>query len=119
MNLNEYQLAANSFAAHEKDDYAFAGLVEEVGEISGKIAKFCRKNGVTIDHAIHIVRNPCTDNEIELRDGLFKELGDALWFLSRLSAVLGFYLDDVASGNIEKLADRQERGVLIGEGDSR
>jgi hypothetical protein len=32
---------------------------------------------------------------------------------------LGLSLDDIAAGNLAKLADRQSRGVLGGRGDDR
>lgn len=47
------------------------------------------------------------------------ELGDILWYLSRLADELGFDMDDVAGRNIEKLFDRKERDKLSGSGDNR
>lgn len=53
------------------------------------------------------------------RDALALELGDVLWYLRELCTRLGIRLEDVAAGNIAKLADRASRGVLSGEGDVR
>lgn len=47
------------------------------------------------------------------------ELGDVLWQLSGLCEVLGFTLQEVAEYNIHKLASRQQRGVIDGNGDDR
>jgi NTP pyrophosphatase (non-canonical NTP hydrolase) len=47
------------------------------------------------------------------------ELGDVLWYIAALSRDLNISLNDVAKMNIEKLADRKERGVLGGSGDNR
>lgn len=48
-----------------------------------------------------------------------KELGDNLWYLSELADKLGLSLEEIAQENLDKLASRQERGVLRGEGDER
>ena len=48
-----------------------------------------------------------------------KEAGDILWQLSGLCHVMGWELEDVAQGNLDKLASRQERGVIDGNGDNR
>ncbi len=53
------------------------------------------------------------------RQALALELGDVLWYLSGLCTKLGIRLEDVAAGNIAKLADRASRGVISGEGDRR
>jgi hypothetical protein len=42
-----------------------------------------------------------------------------LWYISVIAHQLGLNLDEVAQGNISKLADRQKRGVLGGNGDNR
>jgi NTP pyrophosphatase (non-canonical NTP hydrolase) len=58
------------------------------------------------------------DGELN-EEGLKKELGDVLWFIAELSTHLGFTLQDVAELNLQKLADRQQRNALKGEGDNR
>ena len=55
----------------------------------------------------------------ELEAGLKAELGDILWFVAGLADVMGWSLDEVAEQNIEKLASRQKRGVIDGNGDNR
>jgi NTP pyrophosphatase (non-canonical NTP hydrolase) len=47
------------------------------------------------------------------------ELGDVLWYIAALSSDLGLSLGDIASGNIEKLRSRLERGAIQGDGDKR
>lgn len=47
------------------------------------------------------------------------EFGDILWQLTGLCDVLQLSLDDVAQHNIDKLASRQSRGVIDGDGDDR
>ena len=82
-------------------EYLITGLAAEVGEVSGKVAKYYRKDG-----------------EFPKQDVL-DELGDVLWFVAELSTLLGSPLSKVAMGNIDKLASRKERGVLKGSGDNR
>ena len=102
--------------------YMMLNLVGEVGEFSSKVAKLIRKgrkqitdNGLysTIDGAAF----EWTDNEF--REELKKEAGDILWQLAGLCREMGWDLEDVARGNLNKLASRQERGVIDGNGDNR
>lgn len=84
--------------------YCALGL-GEVGEIQGKIKKIIRDaQGMVHD---------------DVKKAIMKELGDLLWYVSETATTLGIELGDVAQGNLEKLASRQERGVLQGEGDNR
>ena len=124
MTLNEYQEQAMSTCMETCDNFAYMmlNLVGEVGEFSSKVAKLIRKgrkqitdNGLysTIDGAAF----EWTDNEF--REELKKEAGDILWQLAGLCRVMGWELEDVARGNLNKLASRQERGVIDGNGDNR
>lgn len=106
-NLYQYlstQTAQYPFAG-ENPYYVVLGLGGEAGEVCDKFKKIMRdKNGIINDH---------DKNEIS------KELGDCLWYLSQICEELGINLEDVAIQNIKKLADRKERGVIMGEGDNR
>lgn len=62
--------------------------------------------------------NTVKDN-VELRNAIKKEMGDVLWMLSQTAALMGITLETVARENIAKLTDRQQRGVIVGEGDNR
>ena len=42
-----------------------------------------------------------------------------LWQLSGLCSANGWSLEEIARGNLEKLASRKERGVVDGSGDNR
>ena len=50
---------------------------------------------------------------------LLKEVGDCAWFLSGICAVEGVDFEDVLKANLDKLSDRQRRGVIDGNGDNR
>ena len=109
LSFDQYQEAAHKTTrGHDKPNEIFhlvLGLVGETGEIAEKFKKLVR------------------DKESDLakldKNDIAKELGDVLWYLAILSDFLGVSLDKVASNNIEKLADRQSRGVIGGSGDSR
>tara|TARA_Y100000991_G_scaffold183034_1_gene146366 strand:- start:289 stop:618 length:330 start_codon:yes stop_codon:yes gene_type:complete len=85
--------------------YPTLGLVGEAGEVAEKIKKVIRdKKGVF-------------DNES--KNGLKKELGDVLWYLSNICTEFNFSLDDIAKQNLEKLKVRAAKGKISGSGDDR
>lgn len=85
--------------------YPTLGLVNEAGELAGKVKKIFRdKDGVISE---------------EDRQALKGELGDVLWYLAQICTELDLSLADVADANLEKLFSRLERGVIGGEGDQR
>lgn len=104
----EYEKLAQQFALYPDAGtgsplalaYTALGLGGESGEYSEKVKKL-------------------------IRDGKFdkplaaKELSDVLWYLTASAKELGYTLSDIAEINIVKLLDRQERGKLQGNGDSR
>lgn len=85
-------------------DYLIPGLAAEAGEISGKFAKWIRDGDIS---------------EVDFWQSISEEIGDVLWFLAVLSNEIGENLSDIAQRNLDKLADRQERGVIGGSGDKR
>lgn len=119
MELNEYQKRAMTTCTESSDNFAymFLNLVGEVGEFAGKVAKHIRKNKLNLDdnELIAPTNTYSKEDELELR----KEAGDILWQLSGLCTEMGWSLEDVAQENLSKLADRQKRNVIVGEGDDR
>lgn len=102
IGFNEYQIEAHRTAAYgDRVIYPVLALAEEAGEVLGKFAKATRKN-VPVDI-----------------EAIKKELGDVLWNVAEIATILDIDLEDVAIGNIEKLRDREDRGVIVGEGDNR
>jgi NTP pyrophosphatase (non-canonical NTP hydrolase) len=55
----------------------------------------------------------------EFKESVKRELGDVLWYLAVLAKTLDFSLEDVAVANIEKVRDREARGVIKSQGDTR
>jgi len=118
MELNEYQKRAMTTCTDSSRNFAYMmlNLVGEIGELSIKIAKRIRKGYDNIDENNIISVVPASQEDIaEIR----KEAGDILWQLSGLCNVMGWSLEDVAQENLDKLADRQKRNVIVGEGDNR
>lgn len=107
--LNEYQtLSRRTWSLIHTDHaitYPTLGLVNEAGEVAGKVKKIFRDKGGVI-----------TDVE---REALKQELGDVLWYLAQIATEINVTLEDVASANITKLYDRLERGKIQGDGDTR
>lgn len=108
MELTAYQNEAMRTAIYPIDrglEYAILGLTSEAGEIAGAYKKIIRdKDG-------HIDADSGTN--------LIKELGDVLWYAAAVARELNTSLEVVAQMNLNKLASRQARGVLGGNGDHR
>jgi len=109
MDFNKYQNDAKRTSRNIIVNHAIAypalGLADEAGEVAGKIKKIFRdKDGII---------GP------EDRDALKYELGDVLWYIAEMATVLGFDMEEIAEANIAKLADRQRRNAIGGDGDNR
>jgi len=109
MNFNDYQTKSRMTAGYPAIGhpviYPTLGLVNEAGEVAGKIKKVFRDK----------------DGEInaETKSALKAELGDVLWYLAQVATELDLTLDEIAEYNITKLMDRLERGKIRGDGDNR
>ena len=75
--------------------YLALGLAGETGE-SVDIIKKAMRSGVT-----HI-----DGMQSDAKHELEKELGDVVWYLSRLFRVMGVTLEDVCKTNVQKLEQR-------------
>jgi NTP pyrophosphatase (non-canonical NTP hydrolase) len=109
MDFTDYQTKSRATAKYPAIGHAVIyptlGLVNEAGEVAGKVKKIFRdKNGQI---------SP------ETREALKAELGDVLWYLAQTCTELDISLDEVAESNITKLLDRQARGKIQGDGDNR
>lgn len=103
MTLEEYQKISRKTAIYPiefKILYPSVGLCGESGELAEKVKRWMRSGNLD-------------------KDGIIKEMGDVLWYLSALATDLDVSLEEVAHKNIEKLEDRSRRGVLTGNGDDR
>ena len=122
MTLNEYQQAAMTTCTPSADNFAYMmlNLVGEVGELSSKVAKSIRKGNVTFnaDNNLYDARS-IDDIDPELDATMRAEAGDVLWQLAGLCHVMGWDLEQIAQENRAKLRDRQQRNVIVGDGDNR
>lgn len=103
MTFNEYQANAAKTAIYKAEHqviYPAMGLVNEAGEVVGKVKKILR------------------DGKFD-RDDIADEIGDVMWYMAALCRDLNVNMSDVAQRNLDKLKDRQERGVIGGSGDKR
>ena len=104
MNLNEYQESAlTTRLPSYGPEAAVLGLFSEAGEVAGVFQKMIRG-----DFGLE-----------ETLDRLKKELGDVLWHIAAVAKDNNWELGDIAALNLSKLADRQLRQVLTGDGDAR
>ncbi len=109
LSFNDYQRLATTTAVYPKAGnniyYPALGLSGEAGEVCNKISKIIRDfNDIVTD---------------EMKMSLEKELGDVIWFVSRLATELGLSLDEIAENNIRKIQSRKHRNKLHGSGDNR
>jgi NTP pyrophosphatase (non-canonical NTP hydrolase) len=109
MDFNDYQTKSRKTAGYPAIGhgviYPTLGLVNEAGEVAGKIKKVFRDKDGQIGEVT--------------REALKAELGDVLWYLAQVATELDLSLDEIAEYNIAKLMDRLERGKIRGEGDNR
>lgn len=109
MNFNDYQKKSRKTAKYPPIGhpviYPALGLVNEAGEVAGKIKKVFRDKDGQIN--------------AETQSALKAELGDVLWYLAQVATELDLTLDEIAEYNIDKLYGRLERGTIKGDGDER
>lgn len=109
MDFKEYQTKSRKTAKYPAIGhpviYPALGLVNEAGEVAGKIKKIFRDKEGEISK--------------ETREALKAELGDVLWYIAQVATELDVSLDEIAEYNIAKLYDRLERGKIKGDGDHR
>ena len=109
MDFKTYQKKARLTAQYpnlgSNNIYPTLGLVGEAGEVAEKVKKVIRdKNGIFDE---------------ESKNGIKKELGDVLWYLSNLCDEFNFSFEEVAIQNLEKLNIRAAKGKISGSGDDR
>lgn len=117
LTLNEYQRRAMTTCMDscENHSYMFYGLMGEVGELFGKIAKHIRKGKIEFRNN-SFVNIALTEDEIH---DLKAELGDCQWFIAGIATMCCWKLNDIGQENLAKLADRKARGVIDSSGDNR
>ena len=112
MTINEYQKKALETSKYKDRDDKFIGcvlgLAAEAGEVAGKIEKRIRKH-----YAL-----PRPTNHDDIMD-VVDEFGDCMFHIAVGLDALGITLDEAMVRNVDKLASREMRGLIVGEGEKR
>ncbi len=109
LTANSYQTGALQTAIYPNMSnnfiYPTLGLVGEAGEVAEKAKKIIRDGDGTLTE--------------ETRQKMALELSDVCWYVAVLAYELDYTLEEIMQMNLDKLASRQQRGVLSGSGDNR
>ena len=103
MELNAYQEAANTTAVYRKSlktvigrlNYVILGMNGEAGEVANNVKKVARDDSSKLTK----IR----------RAAIIDELGDTLWYVALACSELGTTLEELAQGNLDKLAERHAK----------
>jgi NTP pyrophosphatase (non-canonical NTP hydrolase) len=109
MTLNEYQAKAWKTAIYPCKGHNLIYPVLGLNGEAGEIAEACKK----------MMRDDHNHLTIERKSDIIKEVGDVLWYVAALCQELNMPMEKVAQMNLRKLADRQKRGKIQGDGDHR
>jgi NTP pyrophosphatase (non-canonical NTP hydrolase) len=89
---------SNEFTEHNRT-YLLAGLMSEVGELADLLKKFIATGGA--------------DDRWHTQSEILPELGDILWYVTRLADTHGLGLEDLMLYNMEKLRARMQAGTIV------
>lgn len=118
LTLNEYQGKAMGTCLPSCNNFSYMmlNLVGEVGELAGKVAKAIRKETGIMDDAnfyYYMNQDEGEPSSSELYADLKSEAGDILWQLAGLCSVMGWPLQEIGQGNLDKLSNRKKEGTII------
>ena len=98
--------------------YMLGLLHEEAGELQGKINKAQRKEHLVAE-GNNWVWKGTLEELTQFHKDCFKELGDVCWAVAGIAEEFDWELGEVMQSNLDKLADRKRRGVIVRKGDNR
>ena len=107
-DLDMYQKVALTTAIYPREQaiiYPTLGLTGEAGEVANKVKK--------------IIRDGSDSKDEKLVSEIKAEIGDCLWYIAVLANDFDIKLSDIASTNLEKLANRKKNNTIHGSGDTR
>ena len=107
-DLDMYQNVALTTAIYPREQaiiYPTLGLTGEAGEVANKVKK--------------IIRDGSDSKDEKLVSEIKAEIGDCLWYIAVLANDFDIKLSDIASTNLEKLANRKKNNTIHGSGDTR
>ena len=100
-DLDMYQKVALTTAIYPREQaiiYPTLGLTGEAGEVANKVKK--------------IIRDGSDKNDDSLVSEIKSEIGDCLWYIAVLANDFNIKLSDIASTNLEKLANRKKNNTI-------
>lgn len=137
MTLNDYQQAMQrTYKPNRKANHAL-GVAGEVSEATEQHDKDLVAGTVSMPPTMLVALEALRDRQDVQRSAgricdavkkeeyhgrladrmmMLKELGDVLWYVSALATDYGFTLENVATGNVEKLKTRYPEGFVKGGG---
>lgn len=115
LTLKEYQEQAHTTACYKGEWYPILALQEEVGELSGKLAKAQRGDYSIISDDLV----PIDGQKVIYISDIKKEIGDILWQLNEFCTQHGWSMEEIARMNLDKLKSRFNRNLIQGNGDNR
>ena len=107
-DFDMYQKVALTTAIYPREQaiiYPTLGLTGEAGEVANKVKK--------------IIRDGSDSKDEKLVSEIKAEIGDCLWYIAVLANDFDIKLSDIASTNLEKLANRKKNNTIHGSGDTR
>lgn len=131
LTFKTYQKSAKKTAIYNQGArvlYPALALAGEVGEVieaaegvvpDELLLGMAKHAGKAANQAKKIIRDDDCELTPERIAAIGKELSGCLWYLSATASDLGLSLAGIAQDNLDILADRQERGVIKGDGDNR
>ena len=100
-DLDMYQQVAKTTAIYPREQaiiYPTLGLTGEAGEVANKVKK--------------IIRDGSDSKDEKLVSEIKAEIGDCLWYIAVLANDFDIKLSDIASTNLEKLANRKKNNTM-------
>lgn len=94
--------------------YPALGLAGEAGEVVEKVKKLVRDDEMPLDESFDTRKI-----DPEKRLAIARELGDICFYIAMIADDIDYTFSEIAEMNLEKLADRKNRGQLRGSGDNR
>lgn len=110
MNFIEYQNFTD-----ETSIYPGAGE----GNFNYPVLGLCGESGEVAEQFKKAIRDDLGELTLERRMKILYELGDVLWYVTRVAKEIGFSLDTVVIHNIDKLSRRKANDLIKGDGSSR
>jgi len=101
MRTHEYEAAIEKFDQSVMTAwYYLLGLTGELGEVAEPMKKSYRRTG--------------TYHPEDYRETMIGELGDVLWYLTRMANLHQITLEDLMEFNVDKLTKRYSEGRVTG-----